>query len=289
MRTAALVSPKRKSLLSSLGCCGDGIQETASLPFFEGFENITSNNNGWTVSNPDFLNTWTRTNPGATGSYSFYIKNDSTYSSIPPGNVYYDFLISPFIDYSRTNSPDIEFDFAYAKSSNLKTDSLVLSYSILCDTVWTPVLKLSGDELVTTSNIQNMFVPSSADWKGYKVNIPELANKRFVRFRFEDYSRGGNNLYIDNIHLYSTSDNLGMNIFPNPSSSDINIEVTLPSREDVTIEIFDILGRSLLKQVITNTTSFLSILDVSELPEGIYFARAIANKKKVIKKIHVNH
>jgi hypothetical protein len=134
-----------------------------------------------------------------------------------------------------------------------------------------------------------MFVPSSADWKGYKVNIPELANKRFVRFRFEDYSRGGNNLYIDNIHLYSTSDNLGMNIFPNPSSSDINIEVTLPSREDVTIEIFDILGRSLLKQVITNTTSFLSILDVSELPEGIYFARAIANKKKVIKKIHVNH
>jgi hypothetical protein len=289
MRSAALVSPKRKALLNSPGCCGDCMDETASLPFFEGFENIAFNNSGWTISNPDSLNTWTRTNPGATSSFSYYIKNDSSYTSSPPGDIYYDFLTTPFINFSNTTSPNIEFDLAYAKASNLNLDSLILSYNILCDTIWTPVLTLSGNQLPTTPTIQDMFVPSPADWKRYKINVPAIANKRFVRFRFEDYSRRGNNLYIDNIHLYSTSENLQMNIFPNPSSSEINVEVTIPSESDVVIEVFDLLGRSLLKQTLTNTTSFLSVLNVSGLPEGMYLVRAIANNQKIVKKIRVSH
>ncbi|HXA01103.1 MAG TPA: T9SS type A sorting domain-containing protein, partial [Cytophagaceae bacterium] len=289
MRTAAIISPKRKALLNSPGCCGCGTPESASIPFFEGFESSAFLSNGWTITNPDLLNTWTRTTPGAESSYSIFIENDSIYSKTPPNNKYYDFLTTPFISFNNTISPSMEFDLAYAKASNLKTDSLVVSYSILCDTVWTPVLSLSNNQLPTTATIQDMFVPASADWKHYKVNLSALANKRFVKLRFEDYSKGGNNLYLDNVNIYSNSDHLQVSIYPNPSSSTINIEVGLPSKEDVSIEVFDLLGRILLKQTVTNTNNFLSSMDISGLSDGIYLVRVIANKQKVVKKLQVYH
>jgi hypothetical protein len=289
MRTAAIISPKRKALLKSPGCCGDGMPESASLPFFEGFESNAFISNGWSINNPDLLNTWTRTIPGAESSSSIFIKNDSIYSKTPPGNVYYDFLSTPFLSFNNATSPFIEFDLAYAKAGNPKIDSLVISYSILCDTTWTSLLSLSGNQLLTTSTIQNMFVPVSTDWKHYKINLSTLANKRFVKLRFEDYSKGGNNLYLDNINIYSNPDHLKVSIYPNPSSSIVNIEVDLPSQEDVSIEVFDLLGRTLLKQTLTNTNSFLGSIDVSTLPAGIYLVRIIANNQKIVKKLQVYH
>jgi hypothetical protein len=290
MRTAAIISPKRKALLNSPGCCGDGKPESASIPFFEGFEN-SAFTSGWTITNPDLLNTWSRSAPGAGSSYSIFIANDSIYSKAPPGNLHYDFLTTPFINFNNTAiPPSLEFDLAYAEAGSLNIDSVVVSYSVLCDTVWSPLFSLSGNQLPSTSTIQNTFIPSNADWKHYKISLPNhLANKRFVKIRFEDYSKGGNNLYLDNVNIYSNPDNLKVNMYPNPSSSTVNIEVGIPSQEDVSIEIFDLIGRVVLKQTVANTSSFVSSMDISSLPDGIYLVRVIANNQKVVKKLQVYH
>jgi hypothetical protein len=291
MRTAAIISPKRKALLNSPGCCGDGMLESASIPFFENFESNPFISNGWTTSNPDSLNTWTWTSPGTESSFSVFIKNDSIYSSNPPGNVYFDFLNTPFINFNNaTSSTFMEFDLAYAKAGNLKTDSLVISYNTLCDPTWSPLISLNGNQFPSTSAIQSMFVPANSDWKHYKLNLSALAGKRFVRLRFEDYSKGGNNLYIDNVNIFSNPDNLKLSIYPNPCSGILIVDIGFPSsEEDVTIEVFDLLGRTLLKQIVKNTGSFLSSMDISNLPDGIYFLRVIANNQKVVKKLQVYH
>ncbi|MFL5729794.1 MAG: T9SS type A sorting domain-containing protein, partial [Cytophagaceae bacterium] len=259
------------------------------LPFFESFENPGFMSNGWKINNPDSLNTWTRTTPGTSSSYSIFIKNDSVYNTGAPANTYYDLLTTPFISFGNSNAPFMEFDMAYAKAASLKTDSLILSYSILCDTVWTPLLNLNGSQLASTSLIQSSFVPGSGDWKHYKIDLSALNNKRFVRLRFEDYSKGGNNLYLDNINIYSTSDHLKVNLYPNPVSEDVTLEVSIPSQEDVTIEVFDAMGRMILKQTVSNTVSFVGGINVSNLPEGMYFLRVIGNKEKIVKRLQVNH
>ena len=43
--------------------------------------------------------------------------------------------------------------------------------------------------------------------------------------------------------LSSTSSNMQLNIFPNPSSNEIHVNYSLPLRETATIKVYDLLGR----------------------------------------------
>ena len=65
-----------------------------------------------------------------------------------------------------------------------------------------------------------------------------------------------------------------VSIFPNPTNKELVIRYQLPGNNNVTFSVFDIVGKELLNKK-TNKTE--EIIDISELPNGIYFLKMWAS------------
>jgi hypothetical protein len=69
-------------------------------------------------------------------------------------------------------------------------------------------------------------------------------------------------------------------IFPNPSTAGNFVTITSSIKEDIDVEVFDILGKHILTQkVISN------ILDVSNLHSGMYLLKISQKERTTIKKL----
>ncbi len=82
---------------------------------------------------------------------------------------------------------------------------------------------------------------------------------------------------------YLVSDN-----FPNPFNPRTRIGITLPSRENVKVEIFNLLGQSaadIIEQTFDAGTNYIDI-ELNGLPNGFYISRiTISDKYTVVKKL----
>jgi len=65
-------------------------------------------------------------------------------------------------------------------------------------------------------------------------------------------------------------------VWPNPSSDNININFDAPVR-NASLELINVSGEIVASKVLLNDT-MLSGLDVSELPKGIYYLKAIGDR-----------
>jgi uncharacterized protein (TIGR02145 family) len=82
---------------------------------------------------------------------------------------------------------------------------------------------------------------------------------------------------------YSVSDN-----FPNPFNPRTRINITLPNRENVKVEVFNLLGQSVadvIKQTFDAGSNYIDI-ELNGLPNGFYISRiSIGDKYTVVKKL----
>lgn len=82
---------------------------------------------------------------------------------------------------------------------------------------------------------------------------------------------------------YYVSDN-----FPNPFNPKTRIGITLPNREDVRVEVFNLIGQAVtdvIEQTFNMGTNFID-LELSGLPNGFYISRiTIGDKYTIIKKM----
>jgi len=84
--------------------------------------------------------------------------------------------------------------------------------------------------------------------------------------------------------IKNITNNSFINIYPNPASSSINIELIIPKNK-LLLNIIDLTGRIVLQKKITNNET----INVSKLKKGIYFLniknenKIIENKKLIIK------
>jgi hypothetical protein len=74
-------------------------------------------------------------------------------------------------------------------------------------------------------------------------------------------------------------------VYPNPANNQITIKQQSPLKNSV-VEVRDVMGRVVLTQRITNTTTTVT-LDISELNSGVYFIVLSSNNSTSIKKIIV--
>lgn len=82
----------------------------------------------------------------------------------------------------------------------------------------------------------------------------------------------------------SINNSLGiLQLFPNPTSTNINISYTAIN-EQVTIQVRDILGRSVMTQQIQNAANQITSMEVGHLPNGIYYLNLYDGKKLVTEK-----
>lgn len=79
---------------------------------------------------------------------------------------------------------------------------------------------------------------------------------------------------LDNIELY-----------PNPTSGAVRLELMLSEVRDVHIQVLNLVGQTLFEQTERTVQQLSMPIDISSLPEGLYFVRVKAGDRQVMKKL----
>jgi len=265
---------------------------------------------GWDAYSIGTLNKWTRTALASfSGPACMYVRNSRTNQ----GNTYN--LVSPSFNLTNVTgsgyTPYLNYRWSYAgykerghNSQNL-TDSLVrdrfnVYYSVNCGRSWNSLKNYTVSSQANDQNSLNTingfltqtfidYYPADANkWRTASLNLGTLGNTDNARFRFEFYSDGGKNMFLDDINVgYSLSVNQPDNklstftIYPNPTRGASTLDYTLSESANVQISIIDLTGRNLA--TIANGTqtagNHKQNLDLpgQALAPGIYFVRLVAN------------
>lgn len=266
------------------------------LPYTEDFEGGSFEDASWTVENPDMEITWAiaEVEGNSPGNQAAWVNLFDYYKFGPR-----DMLISPPLDFSGFSTVGLSFQHAYASRFDL-ADTLIVSLSEDCGNTWTRIYSAALEELGTSPENEESFIPASADdWcgAGYGVecNILDLtawAGEQSIKIRFETFGRFGNNIYVDNISISNSVavENNFLNeqeiiIYPNPSEGTFNI--MLPTREQgMRMRVMDIRGQIVYEESLDQKETLIQ-LDATDFPAGIYMINFVSDEMNIIKKIIV--
>ncbi len=257
---------------------------SASIPFYEGFESVS------TLTAPDWYvyntngNTWEVTNASAaTGNKAIRIQNFGQ----PTGNV--DELTSRNYDLSDTSITELTltFKYAYRKTTNADNDNLKVFTSSDCGENWIMRRTLSASTLCANNPaVSSTWTPSSSDFKTYHVtNISSSSWTENFKFKFQFNSGGGNNLYIDDINLYagaqsdtpvtaSLQENANIqqvSLYPNPTENELQLLFHSVGANTLQMKITDVFGKTVQQNTLkSNDGSNVVFIDTNELAAGTY-------------------
>jgi PKD repeat protein len=244
----------------------------------DSFEVNQDFSNYWTVNNPGGGRQWELTTDAAyTGNQSVYL-----YNFINVNSGISDELISPSYDLSAIITPRLYFKVAYARKSASTSDNLRIHYSFNCGESWSILSVKNATALESVSGYYTQkFVPADkSQWKEIAVNLSSfVASKNNVKFKFEFISGIGNNIYIDDINISSTTGineedpSAGLLVYPNPVRDLLTIDFTNAVIRPGQIEIRDLSGRTVYERSQDREESNGSSvqIDVANLSPGIYF------------------
>ncbi len=219
-----------------------------SSPLIEGFEGAYPGNT-WIGINPQGDESWEIT-PAASysGDKSLKLRN----FSIDSGNI--DDLYTATFDMTDADTIYLSYKWAYANRTTTTDDKLRIMVSGDCGNSWVVrKLRKGTTNLPTATATNSQFTPATeADWSGETLVLTnsDWYTDRF-RVRFEFSSLGGNNFYLDDINIFSatatgikTAEPVFIyNVYPNPSSGDMTIELGQMNNENVTIELYNATGQ----------------------------------------------
>ena len=102
----------------------------------------------------------------------------------------------------------------------------------------------------------------------------DIATNGIYFYRLKQVDFDGTSVYTDILAVriergFSTD----INLYPNPSSDFVTIDITTEMREDITVHLFDLSGRLINTQTIdANDVQSLNAVrvDVKDLPSSIY-------------------
>lgn len=255
------------------------------IPFNEGFENGIFPPPGWFLSNPDYDRIWEPNSSaggyGASTACAYFrnFYNGSTGT--------HDGLITPKLDFTVTGNTSVMFDVAYAApNSPFYADTLKLFYSLDCGETWIQVYVKGGNQLSTAPAPVTFseFTPDSSEWRTETVPVAAATGNPLVTFKFENVSRWGNNLYLDNINIPVT---IGINeppsqnnfsVFPNPAKEKFMIH-TIPALTGKRVFISDVYGNEIYSSQISTPDFEFKTLNWKS---GVYFLKIENTIKKVV-------
>jgi PKD repeat protein len=258
-----------------------------NLPFLETFENYTDlfNTPNWEIVNPtDFISFQIGTT-GLSSAKSAYLNNYNSNGSQS------DELISAAVDLSSiTSSATLSFRFSYRKKATANFESLKVYLSKDCGVSWAQRKTLTGSQL-STIVLPSPWVPATPeDWT--TIHMTNVTSEYWVdnfRYKFKFEGNGGNNLYLDNINIYSgsPSDNVvsgidetlqmnGVNLYPNPADEEVTLSFNSINTQAITVAIQDVFGKTIQSHnILAQNGSNLVFLDTQKLAAGTYFVSLI--------------
>jgi hypothetical protein len=157
---------------------------------------------------------------------------------------------------------------------------------------------------VQVGGTYNPITTNADPWKTHFINIDSLAGKKFTvtietRNLAEDTSLSGinfvlDNAYIDNVcfsplshlNVEEYNQSLSLGIYPNPFNDRFTLKLDADRQEIVSIEITDLLGRFVSKQlwntgIGTNRTD----VNLNNQPSGMYLLKLRSSKGFAVKSI----
>jgi hypothetical protein len=223
-------------------------------------------------------------------------------------------LVSPSYDLSNFDTRYFEFYYAFAQGTlptsiggGNTTEELKVYTSTDCGKTWqtrttvgsTAISTIgTGTAAVLGSTID--FMPADkSKWKQVLISgasVPKAAN---VKFKIEFKYQGGNNFYLDNVRLGTTTgtsqvalaESINLKAQPNPFSQSSLITYELSTKEVVSINLFDITGKFLGNVFSGNQTAGTQEVEINRnqfnLSSGIYFVELNIGGKKLSHKVVV--
>jgi hypothetical protein len=265
----------------------------AAFPITQGFETTPYPPLGWTLRNYDCATGWQRLTTAAhSGSYSI-VYNNFTQSSVQMG-VMDDMIIQPVDMSAAPSNAAFRFWVAYATRNNNQTDTLEILASSDCGKTYTSIFKKWGNALATAPpNNSAAFVPSSAEWREEIVSLSPYVGVKNLMIAIRNIHGGGNNLYIDDIGVVTTSvaeieSGIFMSVYPNPVNDKLFIRLHSSTPIEGRILMTDIYGK-VLYTVYLKAHHHQLVVDAQGLASGFYFVRAETSMGRLTRKVTVLH
>jgi Secretion system C-terminal sorting domain len=270
------------------------IGSSSVAPLNEGFQGTAFPPTSWIVDNPDGVYPWESATTGQSSTKSARVN----FFNSPAGQI--DEMYAKNLDLSTTNTfAYVSFDVAYAQYT-AENDKLQVMVSENCGTTWTTPYSKQGSGLATAPTTTVSFTPTSTQWRSELIDISTYVNKPNVLVKFKATSAYGNNLYVDNINIYTSSTAVSVeestsllneiNVYPNPIANEASIQFNLAAASPVAITMHNLLGEIVYDKNLgsTSTGDHTLKLDTQNLSNGVYFITLNAGGGKITKKVVVN-
>ena len=263
---------------------------TSNLPLIEDFESGTFPPAGWSIKDPDGVITWEETVVGGFGN-SAHSASVHNFGNSLIGKK--DWLSTPLVDLTQLTNPYIKFDVAYARIPS-KPDSLAVFYTNNCGITKNYIYKKTGSVLATGGTSVVNFIPTAVQWRTDSVPLPVSAG--IVQIVFENTNGYGNNIYVDNINIYSSVTSIGdllayysVSVLPNPANDHIRIIVSGPGikSEELTVQLFTSNGELVEGKKMTNSGE--ATFSLEKISSGLYIYHLVNREGLVLKAGKIVH
>ncbi|MFZ7116370.1 MAG: S8 family serine peptidase [Bacteroidota bacterium] len=251
---------------------------------------------GFLIANPDSDITWaSRTVIGA-NSFSTTAAYLNNFSYNATGEE--DYLETRVYDLTGMTNAYLTFDVAHAPYSATFVDGLRIDVSTNCGDNFIPTGYFKEGLTLGTLGSYNTTLrwepTDGTEWRNDSVDLSAFAGQQVI-LRFASINGYGNSLYIDNInvanlpvgvkeYVYNTS----VTIYPNPAKEMFNIYCQDVSNEEVTVNLFDAMGRSIktMRNNFTQNNNFE--MRLSGVAKGIYTIELNSSQMNSRAKVVVN-
>ena len=271
------------------------VQETTVTFINEGFEDNKIFPNAWHTQQNDVDEiAWVKTNIGAKNSNNSIVMKNYIYNSKNK----IDDLLSPVLTINKNiDSAFLVFDYAAAlRKLNDSTyyDTLQIDYSKDCGNTWQNIWQKAGKQLQTIQQTVDEvfeFIPIATQWKTDSMLLPTTFKAGDnLQVRFRNINHFGNDIYLDNIQLYTKFYPQGIKekgyaIYPNPIKNNLYIQhLDLPINLK-SIELYNVLGKKIIAKNYIASAAKEIIINASNLASGIYILQLIYTDKTITEKI----
>ncbi len=184
------------------------------------------------------------------------------------------------------NNPDdlyLGFQYAYAVKSTYSKDTLMVMVSTDGVNFNDTVFCRSSTTLATVSQWMsyNLFLPNTpSQWRYVNINLSHFRTAEKIWIRFQTINRDGNDLFVDNIAVYSGNDPVFIKreesgvdetpiLYPNPTNGEFYVKFG-PTAQNPSFQVFDLSGRPVPTTTIKTKPNIYHIKIFSSIP-GIYY------------------
>jgi photosystem II stability/assembly factor-like uncharacterized protein len=223
----------------------------------------------WSIAVPN----GTALNSAGSGIKAYTTNPDGNYASNKQAQ-----LVSPCYDLTTVSNPILKFSMAYVIEEDW--DYLYLEYTTNKGATWNNLAAYTGNNSILSA---------------YEFDLKSFANASSVIFRYRlvtDAYVNEEGVVLDDFIIQGgtlgTADNTQniIGLYPNPSNGNVTITWN-PTSEKTELEIYNILGSSILKQDIAKGTQRLDV-NLAKEASGIYFIKLKVGTRLMHKKLILN-